>query len=216
MTNLQGLIFDMDGTLVDSAADIAASVNFTLSRLGLPEKPAKEVMGYIGDGMKTLLERATGNKDEKYLAHAIEIFHPQYLDRCTVKTTLYPGVKETLEHFKRLPLGLVTNKPLAMTEKILRYFEIDKYFKTVVGGESTPKKKPDPEPVLKALSDMAVPASSALMVGDGLPDMEAGRRAGVKTCAVTYGYRSREDLEKLNLNYMIDHLKELKDLDLWR
>ncbi|OGR87698.1 MAG: phosphoglycolate phosphatase [Elusimicrobia bacterium RIFCSPLOWO2_01_FULL_60_11] len=205
----------MDGTLVDSAADIAAAVGFTLNELGLPEKELKEVIGFIGDGMRTLLERATGFKEERELARAIEIFRPYYLENCADETTLYPGVQETLEHFKGLPLGLVTNKPAAMTLKILAHFKISKYFKAVVGGESTPNKKPDPEPVLKALAEMGVAPEAALMIGDGPADIFAGRRAGTRTCAVTYGYRGREELEKLNPDYIIEHLNKLKDIDLW-
>ncbi len=212
MTKLSALLFDLDGTLVDSAPDLSHAVNHTLAQLGIPGKTDQEVMTYIGDGMKTLLERATGFSSDADLARAAEIFRPYYLEHCMDRTTLYPGALETLEHFKTQSMALVTNKPVAMTEKILARFGISKYFKSVVGGESTPKKKPDPEPVLKALSDLKAEASQAIMIGDGPTDMEAGRKAGTQICAVTYGYRSREELKKLNPNYMIDHLNELKSI----
>lgn len=212
MTTVSCFIFDLDGTLVDSSEDIANSVNYTLKTLGFPERSQEEVQNFVGDGMKTLLSRATGSGKESFLQKAIGIFQSHYLQHCLDTTQLYPGASEILSYFQTKKMGLVSNKPYEMVLKTLRHFSMQKFFSVILGGESTAQKKPHPEPVLKSLEMMQVPAPSALVVGDGTTDIHAGKSAGALTCAVTYGYRSRKELENLNPNFVIDRIADLKKI----
>lgn len=212
MLEASGLIFDMDGTLVDSAEDIASSVNHALKTLGYPEKSREDVKRFIGDGMRTLLARALGKDEEALISRAIEIFRPYYQEHCVDRTRLYPDVPEILEYFKEKPIALITNKPCAMAEKILEHFQIARHFKVILGAESTQEKKPHPEPVLKALAGMKVPSASALIIGDGPTDVQSGKAAGAKTCAVTYGYKSRRELEASSPDFYIDRLSDLRNI----
>ncbi len=209
---IQALLFDLDGTLIDSWEDIAASLNHTLGRLKIAPKSREEVQSYVGDGVKTLLTRATGRSDPAFLDQAIEIFKPYYKEHCVDKTALYPGVQEILKHFDGKQCAVVSNKPVEMVDKTLERLGIRKYFKSVMGAESTPNRKPHPEPVQKTLERLKVKPDSGLMIGDGTADMESGAAAGVKTCAVTYGYRSRAELEKTKPNFFIESILELKTL----
>ncbi len=209
---VRSLIFDLDGTLVDSCEDIAASLNYTLATLGLPTKTRAEVERFVGDGVKILLTRAAGNSDPAFLEKAVQIFRPHYSEHCVDRTELYPDVKEILENFKNKKLGVVSNKPFEMVIKTLDHFRVRHYFQSVMGAESTPNRKPHPEPVLKTLEILKATKSDAVMVGDGTADIAAGKAAGVLTCAVTYGYRKREELEAAKPNFIIKSILELKNL----
>lgn len=209
---LTGLIFDLDGTLVDTSQDITDSVNYTLKNLGSPHITKNEVERYIGDGMRTLLIRATGNEDSAFIRKAIDIFRPHYLDHCVDKSVLYPGVREVLERFKSKPMALVTNKPTEMVAKILDHFGVRDSFRAVLGAESTKEKKPHPEPILKSLESMGTQAQTCMIVGDGNNDIEAGKAAGTLTCAVTYGFRKREELERSRPDFFIHRITDLNTI----
>ena len=200
----------MDGTLVDSAEDIADAVNFTLSALGAPSCSTVEIKGFIGEGMTVLLEKALGTQDEKKISEATQVFQTRYLRHCVDGSKLYPGVRETLEAFQGRPMGISTNKPEAMTQKILDHFQISKHFRVVLGAESTKERKPHPEPILKFLAETGVSPGKTVIVGDGITDIQAGRSAGVQTCAVTYGYKSREELEAQKPDFFIDRVFDLR------
>lgn len=207
--NIDTLIFDLDGTLIDSCEDIAFSLNYTLNALGFPSKSRKDVERFVGDGVKVLLTRATGNSDPDFLEKAVQIFKPHYRDHCTDKTTLYPGVLAALDSLQDKKLAIVSNKPYEMVLKALDYFSIRARFASVMGAESAPNRKPHPEPVLKTLEALGSNAASTIMVGDGTADIQAGQAAGVQTCAVTYGYRSESELQALHPNYIISKITDL-------
>ncbi len=209
---MSGLIFDMDGTLIDSSADIASSLNFTLTQLGMESKTNQQVRNLIGDGMRTLLERATGNKEDAFIQKAIEIFRAHYLEHCTDATTLYPNTLEILNHFRAKSMALVSNKPYDMVVKILNHFRLHHTFKIVLGGESTKEKKPHPEPVLKSISTMGTTPESTIIIGDGTTDIQAGKSAGTWTCGVTYGFKTMHELEPYHPDFLIDRIEELKSI----
>ncbi len=209
---VQALIFDLDGTLIDSCADIAASLNYVLGRLNLPVKSPKEVQSFVGDGVKILFSRATGNADPALIDQAVALFRPHYLEHCVDQTVLYPGVRDVLERYRAKKCAVVSNKPLEMVDKTLEHFGVRHFFESVMGADSTPNRKPHPEPVQKTLERLKVKPDAAIMVGDGTADMEAGAGAGVKTCAVTYGYRSRAELQKTKPDFFIESILELKNL----
>ncbi len=202
-------LFDLDGTLVDSRRDIALSVNHALSLFGRPPLPLEEVERYVGDGVRQLLARALGQAAPEDLARAVEIFLPHYLAHCADSTRLYPGVRETLEALAGTPLAVVTNKPLAHTEKTLRALGIERFFGAVLGGDSLPRRKPDPEPLLEAWRRLNGRAGTAWMVGDSPVDIRAGRAAGISVAAVTYGFRPIEELRAETPDLLLNSFDEL-------
>lgn len=206
------LLFDLDGTLVDSRRDIADGVNFTLEQLGRPTLSVDSVARMVGDGVRQLLIRAAGPLDDVTMKHALDLFLPHYLEHCTDTTVLYPGVIETLESFEGRALAVVTNKPTAHTEKTLRATGLAGYFSVVIAGDTLPTRKPDPEPLWEALRRLGSPRDSAVMVGDSPLDIRAARSAGVRAAAVTYGFRPGSDLSALSPDYLIGSLAELREV----
>jgi len=205
------LIFDLDGTLVNTLEDIAASVNYTLSRLGSPLLPLDRVRQYVGDGVEMLMTRSLGGRDGR-LEDAVSLYKEHHRRNLTVRSALYPSVKETLEHFKSLPLSVISNKSAEFIGPLLDGLGIGRYFKLIIGADAGLPLKPAPDAVLRILSELRVPKERTAMVGDGTSDILAGRAAGVLTCAVTYGFRSEDELRKAGPDYVIHELSELKNL----
>ena len=207
--NVDAVLFDLDGTLVDSARDIAASVNWVLGELGLPRHSEDEIQRFVGDGMKSLLTRAIGTDDPEHLKTSIKLFREHYRAHCLDTSRLYPGVTTVLDALRGKPLGLVTNKPRAVSVHMMDALGIAPYFKVILGGESTPNKKPHPEPLLHALQQLGARPQRSAMVGDHANDIEAGKAAGMHTYAVTYGLTDRATLERAQPDLFLDHLEEL-------
>ena len=206
---VEAVLFDLDGTLVDSGRDIAASVNWVLGEMGLPQHSLPEIQRFVGDGMKTLLTRAIGTDDEERLTAGIKLFRAHYREHCLDTSTLYPGVRAVLEALRAKPLAVVTNKPRPVSLHMIEALGIAPYFKVILGGESTPNKKPHPEPLLHALKALDVAPERSAMVGDHANDIEAGKAAGLWTCAVTYGLTDRAALERTQPDLFLDRLEDL-------
>lgn len=192
MTALKAIIFDLDGTLVDSARDLLDAMNTLLAEEGLRQIGLDEVKSMIGDGVPKLVERAliaTGGDLTRHRELVLR-FLDIYKDNAARHTEAYPGVRETLEILRRrgLLLGVVTNKPYAATVSILEALGLNGFFGAVIGGDTLPERKPHPAPILKALERLGVAPEAALMVGDNYHDVQAARAAGTKAFAVTYGY----------------------------
>ena len=203
------LVFlDLDGTLVDSGPDIAASLNWALKREGEAELPEARIIAAIGGGVPTLLDRTIGPahpKRARIHAGLSEHYSGHLLDR----TTLYPGVRETLEGIA-VPRVMVTNKPESMTRKLLAGLKIDHLFAAIYGGEGRLPRKPDPASVLEALGLFKAAKSRAILVGDSSVDVATSRAAGIKSCAVTYGYSSPGELD--GADFRISRFDELSAL----
>lgn len=204
-------IFDLDGTLVDTLDDITASVNFTLTRLGRKPLPKDTVRRYVGDGIEMLLTRALDGRTEM-LQDAIGIYTVHHSRNLVVRTRLYPGVPETLEHFSPVPMAVITNKTREFSVPLLERLGILKYFKVIIGADNGLPLKPAPDSVLKVLHETGAAKDASVLVGDGTTDMKAGRAAGVLTCAAAYGFRSIEELSAMQPDYMIKSFSELKNL----
>ena len=212
---VQAIIFDLDGTLVDSAEDLRAALNRLLADLGLRPIEPTEIKGMIGDGVLKLLERAlvaaNGDPQQKdaLLPRFLEIYqaNPATLTRC------FPGVAETLEALRRkgFRMAVVTNKPVFATNKILQALGLAEIFPVVVGGDSVQQRKPHPAPLLEAVRQLEVDVGQALMVGDNIHDVEAAHAAGMRCVAVTYGYHHRPPSE-FNADRLIDRFGELLPL----
>ncbi len=192
---IRGVLFDLDGTLVDSLPDIHAAVAATLAELGLPVPDAATVRGYIGHGVRVLLERALAGAlghapDTELTARADAVFDPQYAAQNGRAARLYPGVSEGLAAFaaRGLPMAVVTNKPQRFSESLLATLGIADRFATVVGGDAAEQRKPHPAPLLLACARIGVAPADALMIGDSAIDAAAAHAAGTALILVDYGY----------------------------
>ena len=210
------LIFDLDGTLVDSRQDLASSVNHALGRLGLPPLSVETVAGFIGDGVQLLLTRALeaarGASDEPAVEAGVEAFREHYANHLLDATRPYPGVREALQALGRKPMAVATNKPRAYSVAILEGLGLSPDFRLVVGGDSTPHKKPHPAQAEAILAALGFSASVALVVGDSPHDMAMARAVGCSACAVTYGLRPREELAAAAPDFLLDDLRDLPSL----
>lgn len=212
MPALKAIIFDLDGTLVDSARDLQDATNTLLAEEGLRPISLDEVKSMIGDGAAKLVERAvaaTGG-DGARLPELVPRFLKIYEGNASRHTQAYPGVPDTLKGLRGLGLTLavVTNKPYAATMEILEALGLCGYFSAVVGGDTLPERKPHPAPLLLALEQLGVEPAAALMVGDNYHDVQAARTAGIRAFAVTYGYSHKPHAE-LGADRLIDAMPEL-------
>lgn len=199
MSHLKAIIFDLDGTLVDSARDLQDATNALLAEEGLRPISLDEAKSMIGDGAAKLVERAvaaTGG-DLARLPEFVARFLTIYQANASRHTQAYPGVADTLAGLRRLglPLAVVTNKPYAATIDILEALGLRGYFDAVIGGDTLPERKPHPAPILMALDRLGTAPEAALMVGDNYHDVQAARAAGVRAFAVTYGYSHKPHAE---------------------
>lgn len=185
------LLFDLDGTLVDSVADLTASANATRSSYGLVPLSEAVIASYVGDGAGWLIRRsfsdapATLDRDE-----ALQRFRAHYLEHCLERTQPYPGVLDTLARLDGLPLAIVSNKPQAMCEKIAAGLGLDRWIGVVVGARSDQPVKPDPALLRIALTGLGrseAPAADVWMIGDSANDVRSGQALGATTIAVSYG-----------------------------
>lgn len=203
------LLFDLDGTLVDSVADIAASVNHVRAQFDLAPLPLESVRAAVGDGLPKLLERTVPVEGHDlralYLAH-----HQQHLlDHATV----YPGIAETLAQLSgRAGMAVVSNKPQQLCLQLLQGLGLAGYFHVVVGGDTPAGRKPSAGPLEFALQQLGIGPWNALMIGDSAGDLRAGRAAGTATCAVTWGYRDAATLRAEQPDHVIEQPAELEPL----
>ena len=182
---LDGVIYDLDGTLVDSKADLADSVNAMLERLSLPPRDPAVIQGFIGEGAERLIRRSLGPAHEHRYPEAAPVWRDEYGRRLLAKTRLYPGIAEVL----RAPpaqRAVITNKPGGFARQILRGLGVADAFQAVVGGDEAPRK-PAPDGLLAVCAQLDVAPDRALLVGDSAVDLATGRAAGVRVCAVTWG-----------------------------
>ncbi len=208
---LAGLIFDLDGTLVDSLQDIALSINLTRKRYGMPALPSGEIIARVGDGAEPLV-RATVPLDPQRLPEAVAAYLAVYEQHVLDHTQLMPGVARLLERLQDRRLGVITNKHQRLADRVLEGLGVRARFALVLGGDSVPRRKPDPYPIERFLAETGLAPRQVAMIGDGVNDVRAGRSAGVVTIAVTYGVASREALLAEKPEYLVDSVAALGDL----
>jgi phosphoglycolate phosphatase len=214
--SLSLFIFDLDGTLIDSKADIACGLNLALARMNLGSLPVSRVADFIGDGMQKLVERTlrevTGREPESdRVRECIALFSEEYGLHLLDQTKLFPRIIETLDLLSWAEFAVLSNKPEGFCRRILEGLGIASRFRTILGGDSTDTRKPDPTGVLRAMELCEAVPSRTMMVGDSPVDIEAGKAAGTFTCGVTGGFRSKEQLEAAGCNLLINNLIELAD-----
>lgn len=202
-------MFDLDGTLAATGRDLANSVNYIRSVLRLDPLDDRLVYSHVGRGVEHLLRMSLPENSQDRFPEIMKLFLKHYAEHLLDTTALYPHVRETLDYFKGKKRAVVTNKLHRLTVPILRGLGIEECFDAVLGGDSVGEKKPDPSALRQVLTSFSIEPARALIVGDGDADIEAGRRAGVHTCGVTYGLGKKEELVAAGPDYLIDDLREL-------
>jgi phosphoglycolate phosphatase len=210
------VIFDLDGTLIDSRLDLVHSVNAALRHIGRPELPEDVIASYVGDGAPILIQRALGGEgaDEALIRKGLEYFLSYYREHKLDHTTVYPGIAETLAAIQNSANGaprrmaVLSNKPVIPSRAIVEALGMGKFFSQVYGGNSFASKKPDPEGARKLLEESGVSAEHAVMVGDSHTDVETGRNAGLWTIGVTYGF-APHTLQAEQPDVIVDQPQEL-------
>ena len=206
------IVYDLDGTLVDTRTDIARATNHMRARVGLPSLPEKEICGYVGLGLTRLVEGCLGPADPAKVEEATRIYRAFYSQHLLDHAALYPGVREVLEHFQERNQAVITNKPDPYSRQILEALGLAGYFLEIVVGNSGYAKKPDPESLLVLMRREGAPPEGTLFIGDSPVDVETGFRAGVTTAVVTQGFSKREELERAGPDYLVRGFPELLEL----
>ena len=206
------LIFDLDGTLLDTRQDLTDAVNYALRKLGFPELDLDTVTSYVGDGVRKLLERTLNHPDDETLMTGRAYFIEYYSQHLADHTRPYPGVVDLLKALKGKKMAVISNKSQEFTVPLLEKLGLASYFQIIIGGNAGYPAKPDPASVRAVLEQTGVPASGALITGDSPNDILAGREAGISTCAALYGYRPQQELLTLNPDFTIERAEELIEI----
>jgi len=212
VVDIDTIIFDVDGTLVDSRKDIIKAVNLTLRKLELPEKPPELIVSYIGLGIRDLLRKSLGEQKSHFVDEAFKIFNEYFARHSADESRLYPHVKETLDYFRNKRKVVITNRNRESAEITLRKLGIKNYFEEIFGGDDENCIKPSACPLDRVSSRLEMDKTKTVMVGDMDVDIKAGKEFSIKTCWVTYGLGKREDIEKIEPDYIIDDIMELKNI----
>jgi phosphoglycolate phosphatase len=209
LEQMELLIFDLDGTLVDSELDLANSVNAVLQEIGRKPLSVERIASYIGQGVVVLVSRALGaGATPDDVDRAKEMFLQHYREHMLDHTAPYPGVREALADLGNRKMAVLTNKPVHFSRAMLAGLGLAECFLQIYGGNSFENKKPDPIGLNRLMEETQVPASRTMMIGDSISDVLAGRNAGVWTCGVNYGFGA-PTLDEAPPDIRIDDLREL-------
>lgn len=216
LAGIRLVAFDLDGTLIDSLPDLAIAVDAMLLELDMPAAGEAKVGDWVGNGSRKLIERALYDAlgempDDARLTAAHARFLDYYAEAPSARTRVYHGVHEALAALRErdVIVALITNKPQAFIAPILESLELADYFDLTLGGDSLPRKKPDPAPLLHVAEHFKIAPEHCLMVGDSRHDIEAGKRAGFRTLAVPYGYNHGEPVALSCPDGMLESLTQL-------
>jgi len=205
------LIFDLDGTLIESKWDIAACVNLTLAELGLPLRAQEEIFGFVGDGIKRLLKSAAGEGNHARYEDALRVFRRHYLMHCLDRTRWYPGIESMLTHFSRKHKAVATNKSIEYTRVILNGLG-NHHFAHVVGGDDGFGLKPEPGMLLAVMDKLGVSKDKTVLIGDSTNDINGGHNAGIRVCAVGYGMGDRKKMTACGPDWFVETPGELMEV----
>ena len=209
---VRALIFDLDGTLIDSKQDLIRSVNAMLQKTGREKLHEDTISGYIGHGAPKLVARALGNRaSEAEREQALKFFLAHYEEHKLDSTRPYAGVAEALEELRQFPMAVLTNKPVRVSRRIVEGLGLAKYFRAVYGGNSFETKKPDPLGARKILEELSATAGETMMVGDSEVDVQTARNAGTLAAAVNYGFGTH-DRAAYPADLYLDRLTDLTAL----
>jgi phosphoglycolate phosphatase len=212
-------LIDLDGTLVDSVPDLTYCVDEMMKQLGLPERGEGRVRQWVGNGVERLVRRALinnleGEPETLLFDRAYPIFLDLYSVHTSERSRLFPGAREGLDFLRRAGarLACVTNKAARFTEPLLRDLGVYNEFELVISGDTLPRKKPDPLPLLHAAEHFGVRPQEALLVGDSISDVKAARAAGFAVVCVSYGYNHGLDIRTANPDAVVDSILDLAQL----
>ncbi len=201
------IIFDLDGTLVNSSVDITNALNYAIGTCGPEKLTVEKTISLVGEGINKLIDRLLKERWADRKGVVLDKFLEYYSKHLTDFTVPYPGVRETLEILTDYQKTVISNKRTDLSVRVLENLELSGYFDIIWGSDSVTEKKPSPVPVLEMLKQLSCVPEEAVIVGDSNFDIEAGRAAGVKTVAVSYGYRDMHLLK--DADFIIDCMKDL-------
>jgi len=213
--NLKLIIFDLDGTLVDSSRDITNALNHAMGPYGFKPLTIEDAIKLVGEGLTRLVEKILGENNASIKDDVLERFIKYYTEHLTDFTRPYPEVEETLKKLGRYKKAVISNKRESLSKKLLGELGLLKFFDIVLGSDSVSEKKPSPAPIKKVLETLKIEPDKAIIVGDSDLDIQAGKKAGIISVAVTYGYRGKESLKDAdffigNINQLLLLIKEKK------
>ena len=201
------VMFDLDGTLVDSSVDITNALNYAAGPYGVGKMSVKETIGLVGEGLTRLIEKVLGNERAAVVPEVLDRFVGYYSAHLVDVTLPYKGVRETLDRLGNYRKAVISNKRESLSKELLDKLGLAKYFDIVLGSDSVEEKKPSPRPIMKVLESFSLRPEEAVIVGDSNFDIDAGRAAGTKTIAVSYGFRDVGLLK--GADFIIDNFAEL-------
>lgn len=201
------IIFDLDGTLVDSSVDITNSLNYAIEPYNFQQLSVEKTISLVGEGLTKLVESLLGEDRKDILPEVLKRFIDHYTAHLTDFSKVYPGVKETLEGLSEYKKAVISNKREFLSRRLLEDLGLAVYFDSIMGSDSAGEKKPSPKPLLKVMEILSCRPDEALIVGDSNFDIEAGKAAGIKTIAVSYGYKKIGMLK--DADHIIDDMREL-------
>ena len=212
MKKIDLMIFDFDGTLVSTGTDLVQSINYTLNALNLQEKPEKEIISFVGDGVNKLMERALGKDNTGFQKEAMLIFTDYYGKHLLDNTVLCRNVKKVLDNFEQKTKIILTNKRYNFTLSITKGLKIEKYYAEIIGADSTPFHKPDRRIIDYVLDKHKSVREKTLIIGDGINDIIVARNSGILSCSLLNGLGNRDDLLNLKADYYSEDILEINSL----
>lgn len=206
------VIFDLDGTLVDSSIDICNAINYAIAPYGVDPVTVSETKTLVGEGISRLMDKVAAKSEKEKISGSelVEKFLWHYSGHLVDNSPVYPGVRETfhkLDNYKKI---VVSNKSEDLSIKTLEAIGLAGYLDMIVGSDTTPERKPSAVPIQYALSKLGIKPEEAVIIGDSNFDIQAGKAAGIRTIAVTYGFRQREVLK--DADFIVDSMPELMDI----
>jgi len=201
------IIFDLDGTLVDSSVDLTNALNYAIAPYDIEQLTVQNTISLVGEGITRLIEKLLGPEKSQVRQHVMDRFMDYYSAHLVDFTKPYAGVPETLAALYPYTKAVISNKRESLSKKVLQELGLSQYFGAVLGSDSTDEKKPSPKPLLKVMDMFSCSAGETVIVGDSAYDIAAGKAAGISTIAVSYGYRDASLLQEADR--IIDHIAEL-------
>ncbi|MFA7074383.1 MAG: HAD-IA family hydrolase [Endomicrobiaceae bacterium] len=205
-------VFDLDGTLVDSQKDLTSAVNFTRNHYGLASLEISVVASFLGSGINALVKSVLPNVGETKMPEAIGMFKDFYSKHLADTTKAYDGVREMLSGLKDIKKAVLSNKSENFSKDIIENLRLKEFFDAIYGGDSFDEKKPSPKPIREIMNFLSVNKENTVMVGDGVNDVLAGKKAGVRTIAVLYGYSPKEKIEELQPDFIAATPKDVVNI----
>ena len=206
------VIYDLDGTLVDTREDIVRAAQHMVRTMNAPELSFDEVCGYVGWGLHDLVGKCLKSSDRKKIEEGAGIFREHYQAHMLDFSRLYPGAREVLDYFRGRAQAVITNKPNPFSEQILKALGVADYFLEIVPGNSPYPKKPDPKALFSVMEKAGSDARGTLFVGDSLIDIETGRNACVETVVMSHGFMAEQELRSGQPDFLIHSFLELMEL----